>query len=177
MTLLHDAYTALLSGLTHRTGNEIHWHDENGHPITVEPVDVEVGSYVVKYYREDGNLYWEIHYLQDQRHGKSIGWYENGQLQWETGYHQGQMHGKDIKWYTNGQLYWEINYIQKQRHGKSIFWDKSGQTRWEIDYHQDQLHGKSIMLHSNGVLIYEDYYINGRLVTHKEWERYNESIA
>jgi len=62
MTLLHDAYTALLAGLTHRTGNEIHWHDEDGNPITVEPVDVESCICRVRSYYEDGSLCWEKDY-------------------------------------------------------------------------------------------------------------------
>jgi len=96
MTLLHDAYTALLSGLTHRTGNEIHWYDNNGCPITVEPIDVQAGSYVVRRYREDGGLNYEERYLQNQLHGKSTYWYCKGQKQYELNYHHSQRHGKSM---------------------------------------------------------------------------------
>jgi hypothetical protein len=40
MSILHDAYIALLSGLTYRTGNEIYWYDEYNNPITIEPIDI-----------------------------------------------------------------------------------------------------------------------------------------
>jgi len=153
MTLLHDAYTALLSGLTHRTGNEIHWHDKHGCPITVEPVDVERESYLVRRYNDDGILCGEEGYSQGKIHGKRISLYLNGQKCWEADYHQGQLHGKCMGWYENGQLNWKINYIQDQRHGLSMGWYKNGNCR------------------------NEKYYINGRSVTREEWNGYNESTT
>jgi len=111
MTLLHDAYTALLSGLTHKTGNEIHWHDEDGYPITVEPIDVDAETYVVRHYREsNGDLYWEGRYQKKQLHGKSTGWHPNGQKYWEEGYRQGQLH-ESIEWGEDGTLMCELYYI------------------------------------------------------------------
>jgi len=111
MSLLHDAYTALLSGLTHKTGNEIHWYNKDGCPITVEPIDIESESYMVRRYREDGSLRWEINYLQDQPHGKCLGWHYNGQLHWETDYVNGQRHGKHIGWSREGEKSFEYHYI------------------------------------------------------------------
>jgi antitoxin component YwqK of YwqJK toxin-antitoxin module len=116
MTLLHDAYVALLSGLTHKTGNEIHWEDECGNPITVEQISVAECKYVVRYYYDNGQVEKEIIYHQDQLHGKYIRWYKNGQKYWEIDYHQDQLHGKVIRWYKNGQRYWEGYY----EHGKLI---------------------------------------------------------
>jgi antitoxin component YwqK of YwqJK toxin-antitoxin module len=140
MTPLHDAYVALLSGLTTKTNNEIHWQDEDGNPITVEPIDVAECKYVVRYYYTNGQKEWETNYYQGQLHGKSIGWYKNGQKEWETNYHQGQLHGKDIGWYKNGQKSWEMDYHQGQLHGKDIGWRKNERKWWEEDYE----HGKLI---------------------------------
>ena len=50
MSLLHDAYTALLSGLTTKTGNEIHWQDERGLPITIEVLDISLEWYVINWH-------------------------------------------------------------------------------------------------------------------------------
>jgi antitoxin component YwqK of YwqJK toxin-antitoxin module len=116
MTLLHDAYVALLSGLTTKANNEIHWEDECGNPITVEPIDVAECKYVVRYYYDNGQVEREINYLQGQRHVKSIGWYKNGQKYREIDYHQDQLHGKDIGWHGNGRKWWEEEY----KHGKLI---------------------------------------------------------
>jgi antitoxin component YwqK of YwqJK toxin-antitoxin module len=86
MTLLHDAYVALLSGLTTKANNEIHWEDECGNPITVEPIDVAECKYVVRYYYDNGQVEREINYLQGQLHGKDIVWYDNGRKYWERYY-------------------------------------------------------------------------------------------
>jgi len=153
VTLLHDAYTALLAGLTYKTGNEIHWHDKDGSQITVEPVDVEAGSYIVRRYCKNGSLDLEENYSKEQLHGKRIIWHLNGKKFLEGDYHQGQLHGKCMGWYPNGQLDWEANYIQGQRHGLSIRWYKNG-------YCRDK-----------------NYYICGRIVTPKEWERYSDSTT
>jgi antitoxin component YwqK of YwqJK toxin-antitoxin module len=140
MTLLHDAYVAWMSGLTHKTGNEIHWEDEDGNPITVEPIDVSECKYAVRYYYDNGQIGMEINYYQDQRHGKTIGWHKNG------------------------QVYWEADYYQDQRHGKSIGWWKSGKKKWEEDYYQDQQHGKCIVWHENGQKELEEEYEHGTLI-------------
>jgi len=153
MNLLHDAYTALLSGITYRTGSEIHWHNKYGHLITVEPVDVERESYIVRYYYENGSLDLEENYSQRQLHGKYTSWYKNGQKCWEEDYVNGQLHGKCIEWYESGQKEWETNYVNDQKHGKSAVWSK------------------------DGTLIHETYYIHGRIATREEWKRYNESTT
>jgi len=143
MTLLHDAYTALLAGLTHKAGDEIHWHDNYGHPITVEPVDVDTERCVVRRY-SNGSLHCENDYLQGQKHGKHRGWHYNGQLWWETDYTKDQRHGKSVWWHKNGQKEREVNYVNGQFHGKCIKWYKSGKKKCEKDYHQGNLHGKNI---------------------------------
>jgi antitoxin component YwqK of YwqJK toxin-antitoxin module len=91
MNLLQEVYTALLAGLTHKTGNEIYWEDESGEPITVEPVDIEKGKYIVRGYWGNGNKHWEEEYQNGQLHGKDIGWYENGNKRWESEYQNGQL--------------------------------------------------------------------------------------
>jgi len=83
MSLLHDAYTALLSGLTTKTGNEINWEDEEGEPITVEPIDINKEIYKVRHYWPNGNKHWEIDYQKGQIHGKQIEWRENGEVKLE----------------------------------------------------------------------------------------------
>jgi len=177
MTLLHDAYTALLSGLTHRTGNEIHWHDERSKPITVEPIDVDAETYAVRYFYEDGDLYIETHYLQDQFHGKDTCWYENGQLQWDTDFVNGKLHGKSLGWHHNGQLQWETDYVNGLRHGKCIMWYANGHLHCKIDYNKGKTHGKSMAWYDDGTLVCELYYINGCRVTREKWERYSDSTT
>ena len=66
MTILHDVYVALLSGLAYKTGNEIHWVDERNSPVTVEPIDTEECRYVVRRYYSNGSKSWEREYQNGQ---------------------------------------------------------------------------------------------------------------
>jgi antitoxin component YwqK of YwqJK toxin-antitoxin module len=115
MNLLREALTALLAGLTYKTGDEIHWEDENRNPITVEPVDIGENKYIVRGYWRNGNKCWEREYQNGQLHGKCIRWYKNGNKWWEREYQNGQFHGKSFGWYENGSKRWEEEY----RNGKT----------------------------------------------------------
>jgi antitoxin component YwqK of YwqJK toxin-antitoxin module len=145
MNLLREALTALLAGLTYKTGDEIHWEDENRNPITVEPVDIGENKYIVRgYWRngnkcKNGNKWWEREYQNGQFHGKSFGWYENGSKRWEEEYRNGQPHGKWIDWYENGNKEWECEYQNGQPHGKWIDWYENGNKEWEREYQNGQL--------------------------------------
>lgn len=114
MTLLHDAYTALLSGLTTKTGNEIHWEDEYGIPITVEPIDIGKEKYIIRYYYLNGSKQYETECQGGLRHGKCIRWYENGNKELEIEFQNGQRHGKFILCHENGDSCYEDEY----RNGK-----------------------------------------------------------
>jgi antitoxin component YwqK of YwqJK toxin-antitoxin module len=138
MNLLQEVLTAFLAGLTHKTGNEIHWEDKYKDPMTVEPIDIEKGKYIVRYYYEDGNKHWEEEYQNGRRHGKYIAWYKNGNKCWEEEYQNGQQHGKDIRWRQNGNKYWESEYQNGQLHGKSLGWYEDGNKRWEHEYRNGQ---------------------------------------
>jgi antitoxin component YwqK of YwqJK toxin-antitoxin module len=139
MSLLQEALIALLSGLTHTTGKEIHWEDKFGDPITVEPVDIENCKYIVRHYYKNGNKYWEEEYQKGQKHGKSFGWHENGNKYWEHEYQNRQKHGKSFGWHENGNKNWEHEYQNGQLHGKSFWWFENGNKRWEREYQNGQL--------------------------------------
>jgi antitoxin component YwqK of YwqJK toxin-antitoxin module len=139
MSLLREAFTALLSGLTYKIGNEIHWEDRNGNPITVEPINTEENKYIVRYYWENGNKWWEYEYQNGQLHGKWIAWYKNGNKRWEREYQNGQLHGKCIRWYKNGNKCWEHECQNGQRYGKCIDWYENGNKRWEEEYQNGKL--------------------------------------
>ena len=139
MSLLHDAYTALLSGLTTKTGNEIHWQDKKGNPITIEPIDVSKNKYIIRRYYSNGKKWWEDNYQNGQLHGKSIGWHENGNKWREEEWLNGQLHGKYTEWHYDGNKYRQDDYQNGQLHGKSIGWYKSGNKIWEVEYQNGKL--------------------------------------
>ena len=139
MTLLHDAYTALLSGLTTKTGNEIHWQNKFGEDITVEPIDVSKEKYIVRRYYPNENKEYEVEYQNGKLHGKSIYWWQNGNKHWEQEYQNGQRHGKYIGWDENGNKKLESGWQNGQFHGKHIGWDENGNKIWEFEYRNGKL--------------------------------------
>jgi antitoxin component YwqK of YwqJK toxin-antitoxin module len=73
---------------------------------------------------------------------KEVKWnrahYINGQLHWEIPYVNGQMHGIGRSWYKNGQLEYEISYVNGQNHGIARYWKENGKL-WSIDkFHRGQ---------------------------------------
>jgi antitoxin component YwqK of YwqJK toxin-antitoxin module len=175
MNILQEALIALLSGLTHKTGNEIHWEDECGEPITVEPVDIEKSKYIVRHYYKNGNKWWEREYQNGQFHGKSFGWYENGNKLWEREYQNGQFHGKSFGCYKNGNKYWEREHQNGQKHGKWIKWCENGNKEWEREHQNGQKHGKWIKWCENGDKNWEAYYWGGKKVSEEEFNCLSDS--
>ena len=137
MNILHDAYTALLAGLTTYHPDhpkEIMWEDEHGIKVTIEPVDAGQEKYIVRYYYKNGQLGLEVEYQNGQLHGTNKAYYDNGQLSWEEEYQNGQFHGTCKRYYDNGQLYWEQEYQNGQYHGTSKRYYENGQLEWEHKY-------------------------------------------
>jgi antitoxin component YwqK of YwqJK toxin-antitoxin module len=110
--ILHDAYVALLSGVTSKIGNEIHWYDQWNNPLTIEPVNID--KYILRYYYPNMNKSSEYKYENGLLNGKSILWNKNGSKCWEIEYRNGQFHGKVIRWIK------EQKYEEKYWNGKRI---------------------------------------------------------
>ena len=161
MTLLHDAYIALLAGLTTKTGNEIHWQDEERESITVEPIGISKEKYIVRRYYKNGNKEWEEEYQNGQRHGKSIEWDENGNKLWEHEYQNGLRHGKHISWNEKGNKFWEVEWKNGQLHGKHFTWYENGNRYWEREFQNGKLHGKAIEWDEGGNKKIEEEFQNG----------------
>jgi antitoxin component YwqK of YwqJK toxin-antitoxin module len=139
MSLLHEAYTALLTGLTYRTGNEIHWQDEENNPIAIEPIDVENERYIVRYYYPNGQKHLEVECQNGQRHGKFSGWYENGKKHLGAKYKNNYFHGKYLRWYKNGKKYYSIEYKNGKIHGKYLMWNDKGKKILEEEWENNDI--------------------------------------
>jgi len=61
-----------------------------------------------RHYYSNGQLHYEIPYVNDQRHGVVRDYYSNGQLRFETPYVNGQLHGVEKYWDKEGNLTQEI---------------------------------------------------------------------
>ena len=132
MSLLHDAYVALLAGLTTKTGEEIHWKGKYGESLTIEPIDIETEKYIVREYRKNGGKRWEDEYQYNKLHGKTTRWYENGNKQFEIRCKNNIRHGKSTWWNPNGNKKCESEYQNGELHGKVIVWDSNGNKIWNV---------------------------------------------
>jgi len=112
VSLLHDAMTALLSGITtYKAGTkEILWQDKYNTDITIEVVDVKTESYIERKYYNNGQLHYKDNYQNGKQHGLCKEWHDNEQLYYEGNYQNGKQHGLCKAWLDNGQLYYEENY-------------------------------------------------------------------
>jgi hypothetical protein len=63
----------------------------------------------------NGQLEYEIPWLNGQAHGIAKRWHENGQLHWETPYVNGQVHGIERWWREDGSLWSIEKWNQGQR--------------------------------------------------------------
>jgi len=141
MTLLHDAMTAYLAGLTtNRTEKEIWWENERGDKLTVELVNSRWEKYIVRQYYDNGNLWWEENYLKDKLHGLNKTCYKNGNLVHEINYRKNQRHGLCRWCWENGNPRWKQNYYKGKLHGLCRAYYENGNLKAEYNYN----HGKQI---------------------------------
>jgi hypothetical protein len=117
MNILHNAYVALVSGLTACNPNnlkEILWKDHIGVNVSIRVINLEDRTYRIKY--DNGDKEW---YKDDKLHredGPAIEladggseWYLNGQLHREDGPAIEYADGNKT-WYLNDKLYPEEEY-------------------------------------------------------------------
>ncbi len=89
---VHDVMAAYLAGLvTKLNEKEIWWQDKNGYKITVELVDADLETYVVREYHRRGRLWYEENYLNDQLHGLRRIYDRSGKLYLEENYCEGRV--------------------------------------------------------------------------------------
>lgn len=78
------------------------------------------GSYKIWY--ENGHLYEDSSYANDQRHGIFRIWYENGVLKEECRYVEGKKEGLSQSWYSNGSVKEVCFYNDGVLHGEYRKW-------------------------------------------------------
>ncbi|HPG73478.1 MAG TPA: hypothetical protein PLM49_04240 [Bacteroidales bacterium] len=94
--------------------------------------------YEVQYY-ESGQRKMEGPYLEGNRHGKWMAWYENDTV-WSVGYYkQGKRHGLSAVYHPNGIKFYDKNYINNVAEGKWSFYSEQGELVSEAFYHKGNL--------------------------------------
>jgi len=115
MSLLHDAYTALLSGLTYKENGKIRWANENNRDIWITIIDVNKEKYYVEYIN-NGDKYWYQNGLRHRVDGPSTEcsngykeWCQNGKLHRLDGPALELANGSK-GWYVNGNCLFEEEF-------------------------------------------------------------------
>ncbi|MEX0906073.1 MAG: toxin-antitoxin system YwqK family antitoxin [Balneolaceae bacterium] len=84
-------------------GNLMSWY-EDGNP------ESEFTPEVIRNWYPGGQLESEVHYKDEELHGRSAMWHENGQLAGEVFYADGVMHGAYVEWNEEGNVVSEKEY-------------------------------------------------------------------
>ncbi len=117
MIVLHDVYTAYLSGLTTKLNEkEIWWKTPYGLSVTVELVNVRWEKYIVRRYWSNGNVCWERNYYKDKQHGSDKSYYENGSIWLDANWCKNRLNGWISEYCSDGTLIYKQNY----KHGKLL---------------------------------------------------------
>jgi antitoxin component YwqK of YwqJK toxin-antitoxin module len=132
----------------------------------------------IKLWYPNGQLKAEGAFLNNNINGTIRKWHENGQLEIEITYVNGKMSGLAREWYENGILKAEINYNSNGEYdGLQKLWYKDGKIGNEIYYKNGQRHGLFRYYDPSGYLSKEKTYINGNLITEKEFDANGNIIS
>ena len=90
---LKKLLTEQLSGIAqYKEGTkEIYTKDKYEHPITVEILDANTESYIVRSYYDNVQPRYQEEYLNGKLHGTCKGWHEDGQLEYQKEYLNGEL--------------------------------------------------------------------------------------
>lgn len=66
-------------------------------------------------------------------------WYPGGQMESEIHYRNEELHGRAVKWHENGQLAGESFYIDGVLHGSYTEWDEEGNRIIEREYDNGEI--------------------------------------
>ena len=103
---------------------EILTQNQYNNPITVEILDVDTESYILRRYHDNGQPGYQLRYQNGKRHGTSEWWYEDGQLACQEGYQNGELHGVRKHWNMDGKLWGQREYQNGIVASSSIYVNK-----------------------------------------------------
>ena len=93
---------------------------------SIDNVEVKKGYY------KSGALWWEVPYVNGEKHGIRKWYYESGALKVETPYVNGEKHGI-VKWYyESGALEGETPYVNGKVHGIVKSYDKEKSNIYQL---------------------------------------------
>ena len=160
------------------------WKNFNGE---IEGQIINGKGVIIDYYK-NGELKYEIDYLNGEKSGKGTEYYNNGELRYEGKYFNGEKNGKGKEYYNDGQLLYKGEYLNGKINGEGKLYKykyellsgkleeqyKNGK-RWvrklddridEININEDieknkVKNGKKKEYFKNGKLKFDGEYLNG----------------
>lgn len=117
-------------------------------------------------------IYWQTYISKFQENGLNISWYPNGQINSICNYINGQRIGVYVQYYDNGKLKEKGNYWINQQGDTLIFNnikvdtvpDEHGNMRVVVSSGKDLKDGEWVYYSEKGVLIRKEKYFHGKLI-------------
>lgn len=150
------------------------------------------------FYYKSGEIKTYETFLEWQKHGRHISFYENGNVESEVDYHLDMKHGITNNYYTDNRLSISGYYLQNKKTGLWTWYHVNGQIEKTVNYKDDLEDGYSVEFtqdgekicngnyecglkhglwtyyHADGVIPYiEEYYVEGE--KHGNYKCYYES--
>ena len=95
-------------------------------------------EWIVDYW-SNGQKFYEIPWVNGQRHGIETWWREDGNKELERPWVNGQRHGIETWWRKDGNKELECPWVNAQKHGIETWWNSNGSLLFVGKWNQGQL--------------------------------------
>ena len=105
-------------------------------------------------YFTNGNIEYEVEYINDKLDGLSRVWLEDGTLISESEYSNGQPHGIWIQYHPNGSMKYEVYYEYGEKTGDEKWFYENGQIQSKQTFIRGKPETEIIRWKPDGTLVY-----------------------
>ena len=84
----------------------------------------------------DVEMEMEGNYVNGEKEGEWVGYYENGTLRAKGNWVDGKQEGKSVMYYTNGEVWAEGNYVDGKKEAESVMYRSTGEP-YDVDTYKD----------------------------------------
>ncbi|MEO1258377.1 MAG: toxin-antitoxin system YwqK family antitoxin [Bacteroidota bacterium] len=112
-------------------------------------------------YHQNGQIFEERNYQNDQLAGVSKVYFENGKLDYVETHVDGSYEGLYQKYHESGQLANEGQYVNNEMSGIWKRWYENGTLREEVEFSENEENGPFKEYHENGKLKTEGVFLDG----------------
>ena len=105
--------------------------DEEGRELA--SCEIRNGTGVLQEFHGNGKLISEKTYLKGKKHGNHRMWYDDGSLFADIQYVNDEFEGWARSYHSNGQIRSEVTYSKGKRHGVRYYWNEAGELANHFD--------------------------------------------